>query len=163
MPSDTEDHIRDCLSRLKEAAPSGFAIALHVRLVTPTYLFQTYPKEWIDYYSQNGLVMQDPTVHWGFENLGTVRWSDLAHLDQAGIIAKAAQHGMCHGFTCAVEAGGTRSLSSFTHGARDFTDAEIAGIASEVEALHGLTAKAQPLSAQTRDGLTRMSIQFSHP
>jgi LuxR family transcriptional regulator, quorum-sensing system regulator SdiA len=163
MSNDAEAQIRSLLRQLTQAAPAGFAIALHVRLVTPTYLFQTYPKDWLDYYSQKGLVMQDPTVHWGFDNLGSIRWSDLAHLDTVGILPKAAEHGMKFGFTAAVEAGDSRSLSSFTRNDRDFTNAEMAAITSQVDELHRLTAQARPLSAETRDALRQMSIHFTHP
>jgi LuxR family transcriptional regulator, quorum-sensing system regulator SdiA len=160
---DAQAGIRDSLESLKGLAPTGFAIALHVKLVTPTYLFQTYPKEWIDYYSQNGLVMRDPTVHWAFDNIGTIRWAELSHLDADGIIGKASTHGMRYGVTVAAEAGGSRSLASFTRGDRDYEAAEMDILAHEVGRLHEMTASAQSLSAATRDALTAMSIQFTHP
>ncbi len=76
------------VERLTALAPSGYAIALHVRFTTPTFLFQTYPREWIEVYTQRGYVMSDPTVMWGFSNTGRVRWSDLADQDSAGMLAQ---------------------------------------------------------------------------
>jgi LuxR family transcriptional regulator, quorum-sensing system regulator SdiA len=160
---DTQAEIGQIVAELMGLAPAGYAIALHVQFTTPTFLFQTYPKEWIDHYSQNGLVMRDPTVHWGFENLGTVRWADLVALDADGVIAQAARHGMVHGFTAAVESGGTRSLSSFTRADRDFTDENIAKIAGRLTRLHDLTATAGTLTPATRDALRRLSVTFTHP
>jgi len=155
--------IAEQLGSLMSLAPSGFAMALHVRFTTPTFLFQTYPKDWIDYYSQNGLVMRDPTVHWGFENTGLVRWADLVDRDEDGIIAKAQAHGMRHGFTYAVEIDNSRTLTSFTRGDRDFTDAETAQITAIVDALHRETLTAKTLTIATRESLRRMSILFTHP
>jgi LuxR family transcriptional regulator, quorum-sensing system regulator SdiA len=160
---DTQADISRSLGHLKNLAPAGFAMALHVRFTTPTYLFQTYPKEWIDYYSQNSLVMRDPTVHWGFENTGAARWADLAAMDTDGIIGKAASYGMKFGFTYAAEAGGTRSLTSFTRADRDFTDPEVTEIATEVDRMHALTADAKSLTEDIRAALRQMSISFAHP
>jgi len=155
--------IAEQLGTLMALAPSGFAIALHVRFTTPTFLFQTYPKDWIDYYSQNGLVMRDPTVHWGFENTGLVRWTELAERDDDAIIAKAREHGMRHGFTYAVEIDDSRTLTSFTRGDRDFTDAEMAQITTIVDQLHRETQTARTLTVATRESLRHMSILFTHP
>jgi LuxR family transcriptional regulator len=160
---DTQAEISQLLATLKDRAPAGYAIALHLRFTTPTFLFQSYPKEWIDYYSQNGLVMRDPTVHWGFDNTGTIRWSELRDLDADQIIAKAADHGMRHGVTVVLEAEGTRSLSSFTRGDRDFTDAEVEEIAGIVARLHQMTSQTKTLTQATRDRLRGMSITFTHP
>ena len=78
------------LERLDSACPSGFAIALHIKFSSPRYLFQAYPAEWIAYYTANGLVMRDPTVHWGFENTGHIRWSALEVADRS-VMLKAAE------------------------------------------------------------------------
>jgi LuxR family transcriptional regulator, quorum-sensing system regulator SdiA len=160
---DTQAEIGNIVAELMGLAPTGFAVALHVRFTTPTFLFQTYPKEWIDLYSQNGYVMRDPTVHWGFENTGTVRWANLVALDGDGIMQKAAGFGMVHGFTAAVDVRGNRSLGSFTRGDRDFTDEGIDRIAGRMARLHDLTATAGTLSANTRDALRRLSVTFTHP
>lgn len=160
---DAQATINEQLGQLMAHAPAGYAIALHVRFTTPMYLFQSYPKDWIDYYSQNGLVMSDPTVHWGFENTGTVRWGDLLARDTSQIIVKAQAHGMRFGFTHALEIDGSRSLSSFTRSDRDFTEGEMAEIAGIVDSLHRETAGGQALPAETREALKGLSIRFTHP
>lgn len=155
--------IQTRLETLKKLAPAGFAIALHVRFTTPAYLFQTYPKPWIDHYNKNGLVMQDPTVRWGFENTGLAFWDDLAEQDAAGVIAAAAEHGMKFGLTYVQERSESRSLSSFTRSDRAFTDAEIAEIRAQSDALHDMTTSLESLSPDTRAELLRLSINFTHP
>jgi len=151
------------VERLTALAPTGYAIALHVRFTTPTFLFQTYPREWIEVYTQRGYVMSDPTVMWGFSNTGRVRWSDLTAQDSAGMLAQSAAHGMKYGFTLATDRAGSQSLGSFTRGDRDFTDAEIDEIEGLFLGLHDATTDLAGLSPETRDALKLMSITFTHP
>ena len=160
---DSSTGIRECLSDLMGLAQSGFAIALHIKFTTPTYLFQTYPKPWIDYYSHNGLVMRDPTVIWGFDNIGVIRWQDLSNEDTAGIIPEASKYGMKFGFTYSLDRSESRSLSSFTSPGDDFTDQEIADICAIVDKVHDSTLSLTALSAESRAELKRMSIIFTHP
>lgn len=124
--SATQTEIRSVLSDLTHLAPTGYAAALHINFTTPDFLFQTYPADWLAIYSQQGLVMKDPTVLWGFENLGTVRWSDLADIDPAGVMRAATKFGMNYGVTVAVEQGGTRSIASLSRGDREFSGDELA-------------------------------------
>ena len=159
---DEPSTIAHLLGELQMCAQTGFAIALHVRFTTPTYLFQTYPEAWSDHYSTAGLVMQDPTVAWAFEHTGIIRWRDLAAADTSGVLAQAALYGLVHGFTLSQDRGGSRSLSSFSRGDRDFTDAEIAGIEAIADELHDLTAGGDSLPAETREELRRMSVRFTH-
>lgn len=160
---DTQHAISDELVRLKAVSPGGFAMALHVRFTTPTYLFQTYPKDWIDFYSKNGLVMRDPTVRWAFENTGLIRWAELVPIDEAGVIALAGERGILNGFTYATDRNGSRSMASFAQGSRDFSDPEMATIAEQVNHLHDVTASGVSLTPGTRERLRQMSISFTHP
>lgn len=151
------------VEQLSELAPTGYAIALHVRFTTPTFLFQTYPKDWIDTYSQRGYLMADPTVLWGFSNTGRIRWADLAPTDSAGMLAESAAHGMRYGFTLATDKGASQSLGSFTRGDRDFTDAEIDDIERIFLNLHDITVDLREFAPETHAGLKRMSVTYTHP
>lgn len=158
-----EQDIGKKLSDLQDLAQAGFAIALHIQFTTPTYLFQTYPKAWIDTYSSRGFLMRDPTVIWGFDNLGAIDWRDLSKDDSDGIMSMAQEHGIVEGFTFAFEDGGTRSIASFSRTDTPFAEDEKAGITDLVETLHKATAELVPLSTETRENLRRMAIRFSHP
>jgi LuxR family transcriptional regulator len=160
---DTPPRIASVLGELQKHAELGYAIALHVRFTTPTYLFQTYPEDWSEYYTSAGLVMQDPTVAWAFEHTGTIRWRELTDADTAGVLRAAADHGLTYGFTLSQDRGGSRSLSSFSRPDRDFTDAEILGITDLADELHDLTADGNSLNAETREHLRRLSVRFTHP
>ena len=151
------------VEQLRAYAPSGFAMAFHIRFTTATFLFQTYPKDWSHVYSQNGYVMQDPTVMWGFTDVGHKRWSELAKDDAAGMIAKAAEHGMRFGFTLAGDRDGSRSIASFTRNDRDFTDAEITEIAQIFDKLQDVTLNLGDLAPETHEALHKMSVEYTHP
>lgn len=156
------ESLADRLSELKAVAPAGFAIALHVDFTTPLYLFQTYPEAWRTLYSAEGLHIQDPTVHWGIANSGLVRWSELAAQDGAGVLARAAEHGLLHGVTVAIQDGDRPSLASYSRSDRDFTEDEAASLLSETQALHELTRDSGILGEEIARELRHMSILFTH-
>ena len=70
------------LHEIDRLSPAGFAVAMHIRFTRPTYLFQTYAKRWMDHYSAKGMVVHDPLVHWGLQNVGRIRWSELEAIDK---------------------------------------------------------------------------------
>ncbi|WP_207209169.1 autoinducer binding domain-containing protein [Loktanella sp. IMCC34160] len=148
---------------MQDIAPAGFAIAFHIQFTTPAFLFQTYPKEWINLYNKRGMVMQDPIVGFGFENNGTIRWSELAANDPAEVLSEASKYGLVYGMACGIEDGGSRSVAGFARSDRELTDAEIDQLQGLVQDLHTMTAEAKSVSPEVREDLRRMSISFTHP
>ena len=138
-------------------APSGFAMAFHVNYTRPAFLIQNYPSEWTRIYSARGFVMADPTVKWGFENVGNIRWSDLVALDSEGVLAAAAEHGLIFGLTHVVDNGGTRSMTSFARADREFSEDEVAQIATEVDAIHADSQADKALSDKDLAALRKMT------
>ncbi|MBL4812994.1 MAG: autoinducer binding domain-containing protein [Rhodobacteraceae bacterium] len=126
-------------------------------------MFQTYPKPWIDYYSQNGLVMLDPTVRWGFENVGQIRWSKLAANDSDGVLALSAEHGLKFGLTYSFGPADRRSIASFARSDREFTDEEVTSLYTQTDALTAAIDQAGRLDDQTQGYLRKMSVIFTHP
>ena len=157
----TQFEISETLGRLNSLAPAGYALGFQLEFMAPRFVFQTYPKSWLDYYSSNGLVMVDPMVAWGFEHTGTQRWSNLE--DSSGVMKKAAEHGMKYGVVIATVSGDSRSLGGFAHTDREFTDEEIADLQSGVVALHNYTADTAHLDEETVEHLKKMSIMVTHP
>lgn len=166
MPS-AQLEISKVLGDLNEMAPAGYAIGLQIQYTTPKFMFQTYSKAWLSYYSQHGLLMRDPTLSWGFENTGVVRWSALKDQDTAGVLKLAAEHGIPFGITCAKESvdakNGIRSVGSFARGDRDFTDEEVAAISAAFDHLHDETEDQAQLPPETVRILKAMSIMVTHP
>ncbi len=159
--SQTQVEISSILEELGKLTPRGYVLGMHQQYTTTKFMFQTYQRTWLDYYSQNGLVMSDPTVAWCFENTGTLRWSDLE--DPAGVMNAAAEHGMPYGAIYATVAGGSRSMAGFARDDREFTDAEITQMQELVDILHEATADKAKLPPETIEQLKKMSIMVTHP
>ncbi|WP_439155752.1 autoinducer binding domain-containing protein [Yoonia sp.] len=159
--SSSELEISRTLGELNELAIAGYALGFHIEYTTPKFVFQTYPKAWLDYYSSNGLIMRDPMVAWGFENTGTQRWSLLE--DPAGVMVMAADHGMNYGVVIAVASGDSRSIGGFAHTDREFTDGEIEQMHRDVALIHEYTADTSALDPETVEHLKKMSIMVTHP
>jgi LuxR family transcriptional regulator, quorum-sensing system regulator SdiA len=149
--------------KMSEQSPSGFAVALHARFTAADYVHQTYSKTWSAIYSQNGYVMHDPTVSFGFQQLGTIRWSALAAQDTMKIYEQARAYGLVYGFACAVEIDGSRSFAGFSREDREFDEAEMSAAEADLAELHRLTAKPGVLSPALREELRQLAVQFTKP
>ena len=130
------------VSKIAPLAPKGYAVGLHIRFSTPTFMLQAYDKKWTEMYTANDYIMSDPTVHWGFANVGACRWSNFSLPDPQDVLGKSAEHGLKYGITVACDIGDSRSIASFARGDREFTDDEIMQIEALVHELHRETAKA---------------------
>jgi LuxR family transcriptional regulator, quorum-sensing system regulator SdiA len=154
-------NIMKSLSDLDQLCSAGYAIALHISYTTPKFLFQTYNRKWMETYSQQGLVLKDPTVLWGFENDGSIRWDALADLDTAGVLSLARQFGIAHGFTFATNQNDSRSIASFARNDRESSESEIAEISRIVRDLHDYTAEIDGFSPEEMAQLKNMSVAFT--
>ena len=163
--SSRQERIVAILEELKPRAPAGFAIGLHVRFTSVRFMFQTYPKSWVDDYTANGYAMRDPTVLWGLEHTGRIDWRNLdpGDEDEALVMRLAAEAGLAHGLTVALDRSGSRTIASFAHDRRPFTEEEAAEIETHLERLHDDTLETRSLSTRTSAMLRRMSIAFTHP
>ena len=150
------------LSELDRRGPAGFAIALHIRFATPTYLFQSYARRWMDHYAASGLVVHDPTVAWGLNNIGHIRWSELEASDGHGVLDQAKDYGLMNGVTIAMLASGSRTIASFARADRDYDDGEIADLRSLLAELHEATLGQADLSDADKMALRRLAIRLTH-
>lgn len=151
------------LQKIETLSPAGFAIAFHIRLSAPEFLFQTYPKDWINLYSKKGYVIHDPIVRWGFANSGCIRWTHLTDLDDQDVLKQSVAYGMVYGCAIATETGTSRSVAGFARSDREFTDAEIATLQAHTQDLHDLTATKTGMPKAVHDELHRLSVKMTHP
>ena len=156
------DLVAGLLRDLDQKSPAGFAIALHVRFSRPAYLFQTYPRRWMDHYTASGLVLSDPTVHWGFQNVGHVRWSELERIDTSGVIDQAKDFGIMNGVAVAIVRDGSRSIASFSRADRDYSEHEMEELELLLGELHDATSDAFGLTDSDREALTELSVRLTH-
>jgi LuxR family transcriptional regulator len=159
---DRKESIATLLQELDERSPAGFAIALHVRFSRPTYLFQTYAQPWMAHYSAAGLVMHDPVVRWGLQNVGRLRWSDLAAIDDSHVFEQAKDHGLMNGAAFAIVIAESRSIAAFARADRDFTDEEMDALEDRLVRLHRATLGLGRLGERDRRALTELSIRLTH-
>jgi LuxR family transcriptional regulator len=150
------------LHDLDRRSPAGCAIGLHIQFTTPRYMFQSYPKRWMDQYSGLGLIMQDPTIHWGMSNVGWIRWGDLERIDSHGVLERAKDYGLMNGVTIALLIEGSRSIASFARSDRDYETDEIADLERDFEDLHRATASLEALTASDRSALKDLSVRLTH-
>jgi len=159
---ESNSSIGQLLSTLDNLCGSGYAIALHIRYTTPTFLFQTYPKAWREVYTEQGMVLHDPTVRWGFENTGTIHWHMLETEDTFGVFDKARAFGLNYGVVLGIVQDGSRSVASFANKEREFNEDEVAKIAMILGALHAKTVDVSKLPPEERAELKQLSIDLTH-
>jgi LuxR family transcriptional regulator, quorum-sensing system regulator SdiA len=150
------------LHDLDRRSPAGFAIALHIKFTTPRYMFQTYAQRWLDRYNSAGMLLHDPVVRWGFQNVGHVRWTDLEAIDSEGVLEEAKDFGLMNGAAVAVVRAGSRSIAGFARADRDYEDAEMRDLELLLAHLHRETVGIDRMSERDRRALTELSIRLTH-
>jgi LuxR family transcriptional regulator len=135
---------------LTSMSPAGYAIGLHLSFTTSKYIFQTYSKEWMEEYSRRGLILSDPTVRWGLEHVGWIRWSELREVDPAGVIDAAAEFGLTFGVSISVADEDTRSLGSFAATKEEISEDVVAELTQRLREVHHLTRKIEHDSAEDK-------------
>ncbi|WP_134726455.1 helix-turn-helix transcriptional regulator [Paracoccus luteus] len=145
--------INATLARMRKLAPAGYFIGMHIRFAAPLMQFQTYPKGWSDHYSANAYALRDPTIAWGFSTTGATRWTTMPIPDPFGIMKDAAAFGLPYGITVSCGPIKSRTISSFAHTAREFTDDEIETISAHVRRLHDITEPPESLTKAQQEAL----------
>ncbi len=127
------------LGRLQALCDTGFALAIHIRLTRPTLLYTTYDPAWSDYYSEHGFMLVDPVVHFGLTDTGRVIWADMAAQDSEGVLVKAREFGLHHGWTYALGHSNSKTIAGLTRSDRAHTEAEMDEIEAILDEMHVLT------------------------
>ena len=141
------------LHQLTLLAPAGYSIGLHIRFTAPLFMFQTYDQAWLDHYTENGYVLRDPMVAWGFSQTGHIRWSDRSLPDPFSLFKEAAKYGLLFGATVACGPIKSRTIASFSRSDREFSDDEIPAIEAIVLRMHDMTEPPEELTKAQIDAL----------
>ncbi len=150
--------ISPILESIGECCTAGYAIGLHIKFSTPTFFFQSYAQEWLEHYSNKGMVIHDPIVRWGFENTGAADWEDLKEMDERNVLGTAADYGLRHGVVISLLVDGSRSIAGFSRADRRFTPQEVDFLQTELSRLHELTRNQTELSSAEHSALKQLSI-----
>jgi LuxR family transcriptional regulator len=138
---------------MAEMCDRGFALAIHIRLIRPTLLYQTYSQAWAEHYSTKGFMLTDPVVRWGLEHVGSVNWSDLAGVDEAGVLTDAVKFGLTNGWTHSTGPAASRTISGTAKSGAPFTPAERAEIIGLVDTIHVATDGFEKFPAGVQEAL----------
>lgn len=157
------DQLSSLLARMKLQSPRGFAAAFQIDFATPKYFFHTYDAEWMRFYSQEGLIMKDPAVRWGFANDGIASWSDLQELDDHGVFSKAAEFGLNYWTVMATSENGLKSIGAFSRSDTNFSDSEREQIFRDFLSLHRLTFQGPEVEPEFGEMLLELSIRQTPP
>ncbi|WP_298495969.1 autoinducer binding domain-containing protein [uncultured Maritimibacter sp.] len=141
------------LSQLSDLAPRGYALGLHIRFATAHIMIQTYDPRWSEIYTENGYMLGDPMIFWGFGNDGHIRWSALDLPDPHRIMEQAASFGLKYGVAIALGPTNSRTIGGFARDDREYTDEEIARIQAIVTQLHQKATPPQELTTAQRMAL----------
>jgi LuxR family transcriptional regulator len=138
-------------------ATSGFYVALRIGFAFPVDERNEFPPAWIDFYTQNGLMLFDPVVRWVYENTGWTRWSDISISDPRGVLACAATHGLRYGVVICCAGGddtGQRTYGTFAREDREFSNDEIEILMLHLSNLHNAVGQPRNLTNAELEALT---------
>ncbi|MGP3697899.1 autoinducer binding domain-containing protein [Rhodobacter sp. NSM] len=127
------------VSQLRRIATSGYFMGLHIRFASPLITLQSYREDWIEYYTEKGYVLYDPSIQWALSKQGVCRWRDLAAHDRQGVFDAARKFDLNYGITCSWESEASRSIGSFARADREFTDREMELVFALFQRVHDLT------------------------
>ena len=141
------------LHEMSLASPSGFAVGLHIRYVSPLIMVNTYPDTWQEVYTAKLFGLRDPTLAWGLSHTGTRRWSEIGLPDPFGILSVAASHGLQYGMIASIGPMSSRTIAGAARSDREFSDEEMEHVYRIVQRMHDLSEPPARLSKAQADAL----------
>ncbi|MBN2906951.1 MAG: autoinducer binding domain-containing protein [Rhodobacteraceae bacterium] len=139
--------VSELLNALGEMCDTGYALAIHMRFMRPVLLYECYCREWSDFYDRNGLMLNDPVVHWGLAHNGVRLWDDPTLNDPLGVVRRAHDHGLHNGVAISTGTSASRTITGMTRSWGPFSAPEIERMTCIVETLHQITDGLGPLDS----------------
>ena len=125
--------------QVKALAPSGHYIALRIGFAFPMQEVNALPQDWVEHYTVQRFMLDDPVIRWIYSNTGAARWSEIDIPDPRQVFRQARAFGMRFGVAiCCFDGNseGLRSFGSFARGDREFEAGEIDQLSAYVTRLH---------------------------
>ena len=125
--------------QVKALAPSGHYIALRIGFAFPMQEVNALPQDWVEHYTVQRFMLDDPVIRWIYSNSGAARWSQIDLPDPRQVFRQARAFGMRFGVAiCCFDGNseGLRSFGSFARGDREFEADEIDQLSAYVTRLH---------------------------
>ncbi len=125
--------------QLKALAPSGHYIALRVGFAFPMQEVNALPADWVEHYTVQRFMLDDPVIRWIYSNTGAIRWSQITIADPRQVFRQAWSFGLRYGAAvCCFDGNseGLRSFGSFARPDREFELDEMDRLTAYVTRLH---------------------------
>lgn len=81
-------------SNLTVLAPAGYYIALRIGFAFPMQEVNELPTEWVEHYTAQRFMLDDPIIRWIYSFNGASRWSEIAIPDPRQIFRQAKAFGL---------------------------------------------------------------------
>nr|WP_246003803.1 autoinducer binding domain-containing protein [Histidinibacterium lentulum] len=124
---------------LRMLSPGGHYVALRLGFAFPMEEINHLPQDWVEHYTTQRYMLNDPVIRWIYANTGAIRWSDIQLDDPKRILAQARTFGLRYGLAVSVfdnNPEGQRSFGTFVRGDREFSDDEAAVLTAWVSRRH---------------------------
>lgn len=144
-------------SEVDKIAKGGYYIALRVGYAYPIEEVNKLPQEWVDHYTQHGLMVQDPVIRWVYSQTGAIAWSAIDLPDPWRVMDQARAFGMRYGLAVVCEdkpKAGPRSFGMFARPDREFNTQEVETLHDYVTKLHQDKAPPTNLTPAELEALT---------
>lgn len=142
--------------QVKALAPSGHYIALRIGFAFPMQEVNGLPPDWVEHYTVQRFMLDDPVIRWMYTNTGATRWSQINLPDNRQVFRQAHAFGLRFGaVVCCFDGNseGLRSFGSFARGDREFEADEIAQLSAYVTRLHHEMAPPETLTQAELEAL----------
>lgn len=142
--------------QVKALAPSGHYIALRIGFAFPMQEVNALPQDWVEHYTVQRFMLDDPVIRWIYSNSGAARWSQIDLADPRQVFRQAWAFGLRYGVAiCCFDGNseGLRSFGSFARGDREFEADEIEQLSAYVTRLHYETAPPSTLTQAELEAL----------
>lgn len=120
-------------------ATTGYYLALRVGFAFPVEEVNALPPDWVEHYTRERFMLQDPVIRWIYSNIGAVRWDDIDLDDPRGVLTEAQSFGLTYGVAvCCIDGSqdGRRSFGTFVRSDQPFTDEELVELETLVRERH---------------------------
>ncbi len=144
-------------------ATAGYYVALRIGFAFPVDERNEFPVDWIETYTNNGLMLRDPAVQWAYTNTGFIRWSALAPGDPHAVLATARQYGLRYGAVLSCKTADPkeqRSYGTFARPDREFTPDEIQILGAKIMYLHEASKPPANLTGAELEALSLVKDGF---
>jgi len=156
-------------ARLREIAPSGYALAINIRHLSPEFFLSAYPSDWVSIYTDRRYALFDPVTVWCRFNEGAKRWSeiDVGVLKGLGnhVLTHAARYGLVYGGAVSSASKATPNVRSLISGAREdreLTVDELAELSAILDQIVDAVGPNAGLSAAELNTLRDLAMGMTH-